>query len=312
MGLSKKEKKVIGVLEGEGVSLDALAQLMKKLGKVEDLSAEEQKMLEQLRAKEIRAKDLKDILDPAITIGQLEIHSLGKLNKIGIVSDTHLGDRECRLKELQHFYRVLKKEGVKKVVHAGDVVTGVGIYRNQHRDLTHHTIDDQVRLVRDEYPDDVEATYFITGNHDLDGTAAGAGIDVGVMIAGVRKDLIYLGKNRAKVDIDGVQFLLQHGSGGGAYALSYKLQKYIEAFASGTKPAAFILGHFHTAISAFIRNVHAMTGGTFQGENDFSIRKGLPSYVGGWIVDFKTKEREEKKGEKTITSWRPEWRPYYQ
>lgn len=51
--------------------------------------------------------------------------------RIGVVSDTHLCSNEEALDELHCAYDIFKREGITTVLHAGDIVTGRGIYRGQ-------------------------------------------------------------------------------------------------------------------------------------------------------------------------------------
>lgn len=73
-------------------------------------------------------------------------------------------------------------------------------------------------------------------------------------------------------------------------ALSYKGQKIAEQIASGSKPNILLIGHYHTAFYFWYRNIHIFNCGTFQGQTDYLLRKGLNPAIGGWICDIREGE----------------------
>ena len=113
------------------------------------------------------------------------------------------------------------------------------------------------------------------------------GIDVGSLIIKERDDMIYLGQYEGNVEMNNVRFRIIHPDGGGAYALSYKGQKFAEQIASGQKPDVLIFGHYHTSFYFWYRNMHIFNGGTFMGQNSYLARKGLNPAIGGWICKLK-------------------------
>lgn len=206
--------------------------------------------------------------------------------RFGIVSDTHLADRACALNELHEFYRICKSKGIKEIVHGGDIMSGMNVYPGQINDLLCFGFDDHLKYAVENYPK-VKGitTYFISGNHD-EAYKKSFGVDFGRHLADDRKDLVYLGMYDATVVLNGITIGLHHGGGGNSYALSYKLQKYVEKLGSGQKPQIYVLGHYHGAFYMFYRNVHCILPSCFQKPNDFSVRHGLPNQIGGWIVDL--------------------------
>jgi predicted phosphodiesterase len=264
----------------------------------------DQKILDLLRDRGIGFRQLRDILNPSVNIENIQEYSLGEMRRILIVSDTHLGDRQCKLKELKQTYHIAREEGCEIALHAGDWIAGIGIYKGQHNDLSHHTIEDQLKLLEDEYPRDLE-TIGITGNHDTDGAVQLAGMNIGREIMERRQDISIVGDYLGKVKLGDVRVHLQHGDGGGAYAKSYRLQKYIEALPSHKKPHIYALGHYHTAVFSQIRDIMGLTAGCFQGDNNFSRRKALEAAIGGWIVEY-TSKTHRKKGTK-LTSFVPKF-----
>jgi predicted phosphodiesterase len=218
----------------------------------------------------------------------------GSVFHFGAVSDTHLGAKSCNYDELEAMYDVFEKRGIKAVTHSGDLCDGNGyVYKGQLSELDTHGIDDTVEMICKRYPKRKGIkTYFIAGNHD-ESFLLRENANIGKMIEAKRPDMQYLGFYDADVSINGVRVRLCHGGGGGSYALSYRLQKRVENLTGENKPQILIEGHYHTAIYACIRNIHCLTGGTFQGANNFSKRFGMPNVRGGWIIGVgKTRSNE--------------------
>jgi predicted phosphodiesterase len=225
--------------------------------------------------------------------------------RFGVVGDTHMCSREERINELQSFYEICHKMGIKTILHAGDILDGWGVYRGQQAEVHTFGAKGQAQYVIDHYPK-VEGivTRFITGNHDESWWKL-AGIDVGDLITAQRSDMDYLGMYMADVKIGSITIRLHHGDGGGAYALSYKGQKFAEQIPSGNKPHVLLLGHYHTAFYFWYRRIHILNVGCFQGQTNFLKRKMLNPAIGGWMVEM----RISKDG-KNVIAFKPAWIPF--
>jgi len=229
-----------------------------------------------------------------------------KVFTVGIVADTHFCSIHEKINELHTFYAICKKEGIKYVLNAGDLVSGWGIYHGQENEVHTFGAKNQAGYVIKNYPK-VEGitTYFITGNHDMSWWNK-SGIDVGELISEKRNDMIYLGQYEGNLELGGVKFRLLHPDGGGSYALSYKAQKIAEQIPSGNKPHVLIFGHWHTSHYFFYRNMHIFNAGCFEGQSLFLLRKGINPIIGGWTAEIRI--GRDKKG--TILSMRPCFIPF--
>lgn len=236
----------------------------------------------------------------------LDHHITDKHFEFGVVSDTHLCSTEEKLDELHTFYDICRKVGVKTVLHAGDLVSGWRVYRGQENEVKVFGAKNQAEYVIKNYPK-VKGiyTYFILGNHDESWYKL-AGVDIGELIAAKRDDMWYFGFYEATITLNGVKIMLHHGDGGGAYALSYKAQKYAEAIPSGSKPRVLIFGHWHTAHYFWYRNIHILNAGCFEGQTLFLRRKMLNPAIGGWIVDMRTTKKPND-----VVSFKPAWIPFF-
>lgn len=226
--------------------------------------------------------------------------------KFAIVSDIHIGSKYAQLSHLHNFYDRLVMEGVNTVYNAGDLTEGLKMRPGHEYEVYTVSADEMVDDVIRNYPvRDGITTYFITGNHDAS-IYKHIGYDIGRAIADKRHDMIYLGKDCAKVNLTPNCVLeLRHPWDGVSYATSYKLQKMIESMESDSKPNIIAVGHYHKQLYMFYRNVHGLLTGCFQGQTPFFRGKGISSQMGGWIVTIRVVE------DGTIIGFNPEFVPYY-
>lgn len=226
--------------------------------------------------------------------------------RFGVVGDTHLCSKEERLNELTSFYSICQKMKIKNIFHAGDICDGWGVYRGQQSEVHTFGAKGQAQYVIDNYPRMPGiTTHFITGNHDESWWKL-AGIDVGELIAQARPDLNYLGMYLADIKLGNIVIRLHHGDGGGAYALSYKGQRFAEQIPSGDKPHVLLLGHYHTAFYFWYRRIHILNVGCFQGQTNFLKRKMLNPAIGAWIVEMRISTDH-----KNVAAFKPAWIPFF-
>lgn len=168
----------------------------------------------------------------------------GESVKIGVVSDTHLCSKHQQLTYLKAIYKRFADEGIKIVLHAGDLLEGIRMYRGWELEVLFHGADDQVAYAVANYPkEEGITTYLISGNHDLS-FMTNSGVNVVKRVCDQRDDMVYLGEYGAYLDLPlGLRAYLHHGAGGVPYARSYKLQKAVENFPPGNKPKLYISGH---------------------------------------------------------------------
>lgn len=208
----------------------------------------------------------------------------------GIIGDTHLGSLYEAKDALQAMYGIFKSEGIKDVLHGGDLIDGIRVYRGQEYEIHSHgwaAQRDHFVKVAPRVPG--ITTHFITGNHDGSMKTA-AGVDVGGELADRRPDWHFCGEDYADIEFvtgNGRKFRVSmiHPGGGSSYAISYRAQKIAEQMEGGTKPNLLCIAHFHKAdfLPAY-RNIAILQCGTFQRQTPFMVRGGLSAHVGGWIV----------------------------
>lgn len=218
---------------------------------------------------------------------------VGGRSLVGVISDTHLGSKYCLRDQLRDFVHTAYERGVREILHPGDVIDGV--YRHSRFEQTHVGLEEQARDLFEVLPKLPGLTYHgIAGNHDFTFSEE-SGVDVGRYLSDYfrrrgRDDLHFYGDRGAHLKLRGARIHLWHPSGGTSYAVSYKMQKKIESYASGEKPAVLLIGHWHRFCYIFERGVHAMACGTFQGGGSAfskSLQSGPPAIGGtvlGWTV----------------------------
>lgn len=235
---------------------------------------------------------------------------VGQRQKVGVISDTHLGSKYCLRAQLREFIEYAYSQGVREILHPGDVLDGM--YRHGVYEVSHVGLDDQARDLFETLPRLPGLTYHaITGNHDATFTDS-SGVDVGRYLENYfqrhgRNDLFFYGNRGAFLKIRGAVVHLWHPRSGVSYARSYALQKLIEKYSSGEKPNVLLGGHWHVYCHVFERGVHALACPTFQGGGSaFSKSLGGAPAIGGMILEWDLTEHG------TMRSFRHEFRAYYE
>lgn len=229
-----------------------------------------------------------------------------KTIKFGVMGDTQFGSKYAQLTYLHQYYDLCKMEGITDIYHTGDITDGLKMRTGHEYELYEISADEMRDDVIKNYPKrDGITTHFITGNHDAS-IYKHVGYDIGQAIATFRPDMKYLGRDCAVINLTpNCTLELRHPWDGTAYALSYKMQKMIEAMESDSKPNILAVGHYHKAEYLFYRNVHALQTGCFQGQTPFTRGKGISVHVGGWIVTATVDS------DGSILRFSPEFIPFY-
>lgn len=229
-----------------------------------------------------------------------------KTLRFALMGDTQFGSKYAQLTHLHKFYDICQSEGITAVYHTGDITDGLKMRPGHEYELYDGSADGQREDVVKNYPKRPGiTTYFITGNHDAS-LYKHVGYDIGAAIAKDRPDMVYLGRDCAVVNLTpNCTLELRHPWDGTAYALSYKIQKMIEAMESDSKPNILAVGHYHKQGHFMYRNVHAIMTGCFQGQTPFTRGKGISVTLGGYIITIKVDENG------TIQRISPEFIPFY-
>lgn len=244
----------------------------------------------------------------------------GEEQQFGVVSDLHIGSKYCLEDQLRDcVIRAYKDHGVTQFFVPGDMLDGC--YRHSKWEESHHGFDAQSTRFAKVLPgkkDGLKNVRYagIAGNHD-ETFEEGSGLDVCRAIEDVfrregRDDLRLYGHRGAYLRYApkggrGILVELWHPRGGGAYAVSYKLQRHVEEYGVGQKPDFCIAGHWHQQVYCVRRGVHCFLAGTFHGGGgSFSKSLGGAQAIGGWVVKY----RQTAPG--TVREVTPTWVAYYE
>ena len=214
--------------------------------------------------------------------------------KFWLVSDTHFWAKQCARDELWEFYDIAKDKWVECFVHAWDIVDGNDVYQWQQFEQDRVWFEEQLKDVKDNYPNVWLPTYFIGGNHD-EKYLKQNWINICKAIETVRQDLVNLGFYDARLKLNGIVINLHHGGGSLSYAKDYKMKKYLDSLPVENQPDIFALGHYHTAFYDFHRWIHGFMPWAFLKENLLAKRFNLGNVIGGRIIDIDKNEKGESR-----------------
>lgn len=220
----------------------------------------------------------------------------------GALGDSHLGSKYERLDVTNDLYDRYTQAGVDRVFHTGNWVDGERDF-NRH-ELLVHGIEPQLRYLAENYPQRKGlVTYAVTGEDHEGWWTRSEGIDIGkraeqTMVENGRKDWVDLGFMEAHVRLINAnsgkesKLAVVHPGGGTAYALSYSVQKIIEALEGGEKPAVALYGHYHKLWAGNIRNVWVVCTGCGQDQTIFTRNKIKQEvHCGGTLVKLEQDPR---------------------
>lgn len=234
---------------------------------------------------------------------------------IAVCSDLHFGSKYCMREQLVDYMRQVYADGARVCVIAGDILDGC--YAHGRWELSHHGWDEQARDAFESLPRlDGLHYYAIDGNHDSTfwaetGMVSGERL-VDYFSANGRTDLTFCGAREGRLSLRMPRVARPlvieawHPRAQKAYALSYQMQKRVEAYAPGTKPDVLVCGHWHSAGYFAVRGIHALSAGCFQsGESAFSRSLVGGVSCGGWSLSW------QATGNGTVRRVRPEFFSYY-
>lgn len=204
-------------------------------------------------------------------------------------SDWHLGSSSASMQAINKLLDDIGEYKIKDVVHCGDIIQGLGVYRTEAADLEMFLIDEQVDAAVDilnQIPSRVNV-HMVIGNHeDKIKSKYKAGFDAVRSIASRTKNNYYGHVGKLQINKSKQTALMMHGSGGMAYAISYSVQKIWRNLIE--HPSLLLTGHLHKCFTAMMPpDAFMMQVGTLQRESSWIQSKGLTTDMNYNIVhDF--------------------------
>jgi predicted phosphodiesterase len=250
-------------------------------------------LLEQARSLGYRFDlvDDKIFLDKVVDRDTKEAHvpiSISKERsiKFAVISDTHFGSQAARPDLVEDFVNFAYAQGVRVILHAGDIITGNSVYRNQVAELSHWGCHAQCLEACKGLPQKDGLRYYgILGNHDLNFVTT-AGVDPGLILESMRPDIKIVGHLKGNVLLQPENILIEmihvksHASG-----LSYPLEKHIaKAVSKGFLPDIILAGHLHRQGSFMLNGIHSFLLPCFEDENTFVKYHDFVPVIGGLIL----------------------------
>lgn len=236
--------------------------------------------------------------------------------RFGFTSDNHICSKYARLDVLESLYDHFVEAKVDRVLNAGNWIDGEA--RFNRNDLLTHGMQAQLEKLAEVYPQRPGLiTYAVAGDDHEGWYCQREGVDIGRMAERTmrdsgREDWVDLGYMEAFIElrhaVSGKSTMLHlvHPGGGSAYAVSYTVQKIVESYSGGEKPAVLLAGHYHKMSYNFFRNVHCIQTGTTEDQTPFMRKKKLHADVGGGICEL---AQDPVTG--AITSCRIQFFPYF-
>ena len=216
-----------------------------------------------------------------------EIHLHGRHHHFVVISDTHIGSVYSPDEWHDIVADYANENGVEAVLHCGDLTDGVKISRagTQIYELSEVGFEAQKAKAVELLGKYEVPVYIISGNHDAFYKEY-AGANVVASVAQELPNVTHIGDDEADIEIDGVTIRLFHGGDGNSYALSYRLQKLVEAITGGRKPNILLAGHVHKFCYIFERNIHAISVPCLQMQTAFMRGKKLAAHTGFLDLQF--------------------------
>jgi len=229
--------------------------------------------------------------------------------KFGVLSDLHMGHKCYQPKILEHAVKTFNKEKVEFVCIPGDILEGMSGREGHVYELEQIGATAQLKYGVEQLKKIKQQIYAITATNSHDGwfsSKNNMGFEVGPELERQVPNFEFLGYDEAEiVTKPGMKIRLSHPGDGTAYAISYKLQKYLNAISGGKKPDILLQGHYHKAEYLFYRNVHAFDAGCLEAQTTFMKKKQTPAMLGYWVIEA----WGNKKGVDRI---RPMFVPFYE
>lgn len=245
----------------------------------------------------IEIAEIDGILVRGVTIRE-KIETLARKEiKFGVASDLHFGAKAAQITALHEFVKDCIDVGAKHIIVPGDVTDGTGIYAGQDLEQYASSAEAQLSSVYRNLPRGVQYI-MLGGNHDHSWISRARGYNILASLESIRDDVTFIGFDRAIVPLlPGVDAMVWHGRGGGAYAKSYKLQNHVRNIAfdelrklltDNIPPTIRLLfaGHWHDFAEIEEGGIECFLCGAFAGRNTLTDRMGVTPVIRGLIIEI--------------------------
>jgi hypothetical protein len=266
--------------------------------KTEEVDMKKQELEDQL-AKELKKRNLtsKEIIAVLAGLKQTNTRKFApkKINfpnnhiKFGVFTDIHIGHKDYRPDVLRKMIADGERFGIEFWLNAGDTIEGMSGREGHIYELDHIGYSAQMDFFAKEFSLFKNTVYSIEAQDSHSGwyrNKGNMGLSIGEELDARAEHYKFIGYDEQDIEFsNGLKIRLRHPGGGTAYAVSYKLQKYVESISGGDKPSILIHGHFHKSMYMLYRNIHCFEGGCICNQTPFMKKIGTPAMVGYWLLD---------------------------
>lgn len=201
------------------------------------------------------------------------------------ITDTHIGHMMSDSQLVLDAQKLAADEGCEFIIHTGDVSEGMSNRAGHVYELTHIGYKAQLDACCELFRDCELPIYAIDGNHDRWYIKA-CGAYIVEEIAKNLDGFHYLGSDFATLNAGGVNIGLWHGEDGNSYALSYRMQKIVEAMTAKQLPQILHAGHTHKWVTCRVRNIPTVSGGSILAQTNWMRGKRIEAHVGFVITEL--------------------------
>lgn len=222
--------------------------------------------------------------------------------RIGVISDPHIGSKQFERGIFDSAIDLFHRESVDIILCPGDVTEGMSNRPGHVYELSHIGYEAQKEYGISLWADVGIPVKMIDGNHDR-WYIKSAGAIIVKDIADACENVEFLGHDQADVIIDAVTIRMVHGEDGGSYAVSYRLQKFIEAMhQQADVPEVAIFAHAHKQGHISYMGVEGLSAGALQSTTPWMRSKRNYSALGFYILEI-----EHDNG--VVVEFTPRWFP---
>jgi len=274
-------------------------------------------LLKELRKRKLSSKEIGFVLKGLVGVNSKK-YTPQKIDfpdrhiRFGAFSDCHLGHSCYRPDVLRKMIKDGKRQGIEFWFNSGGTVEGMSGRDGHIYELDYLGASAQLGFFTSEFKRFRKTVYSIEAQNSHGGwfkSKGNMGLNIGEELEKRSRHYKFIGYDEQDIILDnGLKVRLRHPGGGTAYALSYKIQKYVEAISGGQKPHMLLQGHFHKSIYLFYRNIHCFDAGCLCDQTPFMKKLGTPAHVGYWIIDVNM-YRQKSKGVERVSS---QFVPFYE
>lgn len=218
------------------------------------------------------------------------------------ITDTHFGSKYTSHALWNLAIEEAEKRDVDAIFHGGDVSEGMSNRAGHVYELDAIGYDAQKEMSREKLSMTSKTIYAIDGNHDrwfIKGNGA-------LMVKDLSRELdnvVFLGHDQARLNVNGLDIMMHHGEDGATYAISYRLQKIVESLPADDHPDVLLVGHSHDQAHVDYMGIEVVSGGCVQLQTPFMRGKRLKAAPGFTFIEVVHEAGEIKR-------FIHEWVPY--